>query len=88
MRVMEGPWGNVRTLARTQYIPHAQLALYLGVSLSTVNGWMVGKRADMNVSELLALVDLFDCRPEDIVPELGTYATSNGGTDVPQEGSK
>ena len=88
MRVMEGPWGNVRTLARTQYIPHARLAECLDVSLSTVNGWMVGKRADMKVSELLALVDLFGCRPYDIVPELGHYATSNGGTDVPQKGSK
>ena len=70
MRAIEGPWGRVRTLARTEYIPHAQLADHLGVSLSTVNGWMMGKRAEMNVSELLALVEILRCKPRDIVPEL------------------
>ena len=88
MRAMEGPWGNVRTLARTQYIPHARLAECLDVSLSTVNGWMVGKRADMKVSELLALVDLFDCRPHDIVPELGGYPTTSKGLWLPLKETK
>ena len=88
MRALEGPWGNVRTLARMQYITHAQLAECLDVAANTVNGWMIGKRTDMKVSELLTLVDLFGCRPYDIVPELGHYATSSGGVYVPQKGSK